>query len=159
MLTVILDAKAHPSVESNTSFSLGKDFAGISTNIPIPPIMPQSPPAPPIPPVAPAMPDFVNDASSGGKPNNKSALLESIRNFGKNILKKAQKEAKPKVVSSDSGDLMSQLHNTIERRRNGIAGEKNIGKSKKVVKQAAILTAEEQARKKAENLVKATTIR
>ncbi|WP_032139742.1 hypothetical protein [Rickettsia tamurae] len=105
MLTVTLDAKAHPSVESNTSFSLGKDSGEISTNIPIPPIMPQSPPvtpiasamippvppAPPISPVAPAMPDFVSDTSSGGKSENRSALFESIRNFGKNVLGRSRK--------------------------------------------------------------------
>ncbi|WP_175265598.1 hypothetical protein [Rickettsia felis] len=45
---------------------------------------------------------------------------------------------------------MSQLYDTLERRR-GISGEKDSAKSKKVVKQAAKLTAEEIARKKAEN--------
>nr|WP_172683494.1 hypothetical protein [Rickettsia monacensis] len=177
MLTVTLDAKAQPSVEPNSSFLFGKDSAGISANIPISPKMPQYssvapngsgviPPVPPDPPivspiplVAPAMPDFASYASSGGKSENRSALFESIRNFGKNILRKVQKDPKPKVVSSDDGDLMSQLHNTLERRRSGISGEKHGAKSKKVVKQVPILTAEEQARKKAENLARAATIR
>ena len=164
MLTATLDAKAHPSVESsilepNQSFLFGNSSAGISTNMPLQPIMPQSPPpAPPIPPVLPDMSNFGNDTSSATTLNNKSAFLESIRNFGKNILKKVKKEPKPKVVSSD-GDLMSQLYDTLERRRSGISGEKNGTKPKKVVKQPPKLTTEEIARKKAENLARAATIR
>nr|ADD74122.1 tetratricopeptide repeat domain protein [Rickettsia felis] len=109
MLTATLDAKAHPSVESsilepNQSFLFGKDSAGISTNVPLPPIMPQSPPsAPPIPPVLPAMPDFISDASIGGKSDNRSALLESIRNFGKNILKKSRKNQSLKLYLAMAG--------------------------------------------------------
>lgn len=160
MLTVTLDAKAQPAIEPNQSFLFGKDSAGISTNVSSPPIMPQSPPpAPPIPPVLPAIPNLVSDTSIGGKSENRSALFESIRNFGKNILKKVKKEPKPKVLTSDGGDLMSQLYDTLERRRNGIAGGKNGAKSKKVVKQTPKLTSEEQARKKAENLARAATIR
>lgn len=146
MLTATLDAKAQPAIEPNQSFLFGKDSAGISTNVPLPPIMPQSPPsappAPPSPPVLPAIPDFIGDAVIGGKSENRSALFESIRNFGKNILKKVKKEPKPKVVPSDGGDLMSQLYDTLERRRSGISGEKKSAKPKQVVKQTAILTAD-----------------
>jgi outer membrane autotransporter protein len=105
------------------------------------------------------MPDFISEASIGGKSDNRSALLESIRNFGKNILKKVKKEPKPKAVSSDGGDLMSQLYETLERRRSGISGEKKSAKPKQVITQAAKLTAEEIAQKKAENLARAATIR
>ncbi|XLM34589.1 MAG: hypothetical protein QFX12_07365 [Rickettsia africae] len=150
-IATTLEVKAQPVIEANQSFLFGKGSAGISTNVPLPPIMPQSlPPAPPIPPVLPAMPDFISGANIAGKADNRSALFESIRNFGKNILKKVKREPKPKVISSDGEDLMSQLHNTLERRRNGIAGEKNGAKPKKVVKQLPKLTSEEQARKKAE---------
>ena len=185
MLTATLDAKAQPNtasstlgqstIEPNQSFLFGNSSASTSTNAPIPPKMPAvslvgsfnsaattppaPPPVPPTPPVAPAMPDLVSDASIGGKGDNRSALLESIRNFGKNILKKVKKEPKPKAVSSDGGDLMSQLHNTLERRRNGVAGVKKSAKPKKIVKQAPKLTEQEIARKKAENLVRAATIR
>ena len=128
VLTATLDAKAQPAIEPNQSFLFDDSSAGISTNVPLPPIMPQSPlptpPAPPSPPVLPAMSDFISEASIGGKSDNRSALLESIRNFGKNILKKVKKEPKPKAVSSDGGDLMSQLYETLERRRSGISGEK-----------------------------------
>ena len=142
MLTATLDAKAHPSVassilEPNPSFLFGKDPAGISTNAPIPPKMPQSPlvvdsnsgiippappPTPPIPPVLLSMPNLISDTSIGEKSNNRTAFLESIRNFGKKALKKVKKEPNPKVVSSDGGDLMSQLYDTLERRRSGISG-------------------------------------
>ncbi|WP_032139743.1 hypothetical protein [Rickettsia tamurae] len=54
---------------------------------------------------------------------------------------------------------MSQLYDMLERRRKGIAGEENSTKPKKVVSETPILTAEEQARKKAENLARAATIR
>ncbi|WP_141110526.1 hypothetical protein [Candidatus Rickettsia colombianensi] len=80
-------------------------------------MIPLVPPAPPIPPIAPAMPDLVSDTSIGGKSENRTALFESIRNFGKGVLRKVKKEPKPVVVSSDSGDLMSQLYDTLERRR------------------------------------------
>lgn len=163
MLTATLDAKAQSAIEPNQSFLFGNSSAGISTNVPLPPIMPQSPPpvppAPPSPPVLPAMPDFISDASIAGKAGNRSALFESIRNFGKNLLKKVKKEPKPKVVSSDGGDLMSQLYDTLERRRSGISGEKKSAKPKQVITQAAKLTAEEIAQKKAENLARAATIR
>ena len=92
VLTATLDAKAQPNtassiIEPNQSFLFGKDSASMSTNVPLPPIMSQSPPptppAPPIPPVLPAMLDFISDASIGGKSDHRSALFESIRNFGK----------------------------------------------------------------------------
>jgi len=84
MLTATLDTKAQSAIEPNPSFLFGKDSAGISTNVPLPPIMPQSPPsAPPMPPVLPDMSNFGNDTSSATTLNNKSAFLESIRNFGK----------------------------------------------------------------------------
>ncbi|GAA5253114.1 WH2 domain-containing protein [Candidatus Rickettsia kedanie] len=87
MLTVTLDAKAQPAIEPNPSFLFGKDSAGISTNIP----------APTISPVIPSMLNFVSDTSGGGKSENRSALFESIRNFGKNMLKKVKQESKPKT--------------------------------------------------------------
>ena len=179
-LATAVEVKAQPNKELSTlgqstivpnpNYLFGNSSASISTNAPIPPKMPQSPlvvssnsgiipPAPPpAPPIAPSMPDLVSDASSSeGGSNNRSALFESIRNFGKGVLRKVKREPKPKVVSSD-GDLMSQLHNTLERRRSGISGEKNT-KPKKLVKQAPKLTEEEYARKKAENLARYATIR
>ena len=180
-LATALEVRAQPNTETSTlgqstivpnpNYLFGNSSASISTNAPIPPKMPQSPlvvssnsgiipPAPPpAPPIAPSMPDLVSDASSSeGGSNNRSALFESIRNFGKGVLRKVKREPKPKVVSSD-GDLMSQLHNTLERRRSGISGEKKSAKPKKVVKQAPKLTEQDIARKKAENLARAATIR
>lgn len=93
LLATAIDVKAHPNTESSTlelntieanrSFLFGKDSAGISTNIPTPP-------------VAPTMPEFISDASSGGKSENRSALFKSIRNFGKGVLRKVKRESKPK---------------------------------------------------------------
>ena len=181
-LATAVEVKAQPNKElstlgqstiaSNQSFLLGNSSASTSTNAPIPPKMPAvslvgsfnsaatRPPAPPpAPPIVPSMPYLVSDASIGGKADNRSALFESIRNFGKGVLRKVKREPKPKVVSSDGGDLLSQLHNTLERRRNGVAGEDSSTKPKKVVKQAPKLTEQEIARKKAENLARASTIR
>ena len=181
-LATALEVRAQPNTASSTlgqstivpnpNYLFGNSSASISNNAPIPPKMPQSPlvvssnsgiiaPAPPpAPPIAPSMPDLVSDASSSeGGSNNRSAFLESIRNYGKGVLRKVKKDPKPKVVSSDGGDLLSQLHNTLERRRNGVAGEDSSTKPKQVVKQATKLSEQEIARKKAENLAKAATIR
>ncbi|MGI4753261.1 MAG: hypothetical protein ACRYE8_06015, partial [Janthinobacterium lividum] len=152
------------------SFLFGNSSASTSTNAPIPPKMPQSPlvvgsnsgiipPAPPpTPPTAPTMPDLVSDGGNGAKADNRSAFLESIRNFGRKALKKVKKDPKPKVVPSD-GDFMSELHDTLERKRNGTSGGKKSAKPKKVVNLAPKLTDEEYARKKAENLARYATIR
>ncbi|HJD63397.1 MAG TPA: hypothetical protein LFW14_07730, partial [Rickettsia endosymbiont of Degeeriella rufa] len=80
------------------------------------------------------------------------------RILAKKYKNKSKKEPKLKVVSSD-GDLLSQLHDTLERRRKDIAGESSSTKQKKVVHQAAKLTEQEIARKKAENLAKAAKVR
>ncbi|HJD59018.1 MAG TPA: hypothetical protein LFV92_07805 [Rickettsia endosymbiont of Ceroptres masudai] len=67
------------------------------------------------------------DAGSN-KSNKKTALLQSIRDFGGKLfkLKKVKQEPKVVVVSSDNMDLMSQ----ILARREAIAGEKKSNKFK-----------------------------
>jgi len=121
------------------------------------------PPAPPVPPMALSQPDLLSDAGSN-KSNKKTALLQSIRDFGGKLfkLKKVKQEPKPKVVSSDEANLMSQ----ILARREAIAGEKKSNKFKKAAKQLIVLTSEEQkakeseiAKKIAANKEKAATLR
>ena len=120
-------------------------------------------PAPPTPPMAPSMPDLLSDAGSS-KSNKKTALLQSIRDFGGKLfkLKKVKQEPKPEVVSSDKADFMSQ----ILARREAISGEKTSNKFKDAAKEVMVLTAEEEkarsdeiAKKIAENKEKAATIR
>ncbi len=127
----------------------------------VPPvILPDVVPVPPAPPMVLSQPDLVSDAAPKTKQN--SGFIAAMKQIAKGNfkLKKVKQEPKPVVVSSSDQDLMSQLHNTLERRRKGVSGEESSNaKPKKVVKQAPILTAEEQAQKKAENLAKAATIR
>ena len=163
-LATALEVKAQPNTELST---LGQS----STNAPIPPKMPAvslvgsfnsaaaTPPAPsPAPPIAPSMSDLVDDANIGTKAEGRSALFESIRNFGKGVLRKVKKEPKPKVVSRDA-DFMSELHDTVVRKKSIKSGDKKNTKPKKVVKQAPKLTEQDIARKKAENLARSATIR
>lgn len=84
-------------------------------------------------------------------------MLQSIRDFGGKLfnLKKVKKEPKPVVVSSDNGDLMSQ----ILARREAIAGEKKSNKFKKAAKQVIVLNAEEEKAREAENKEKAAILR
>lgn len=125
------------------------------------------PPAPPAPPMALSQLDLVSDAGNS-KSDKKSALLQSIRDFGGRLfkLKKVKQEPKLVVVSSSYQDLRSQLHNTLERRRKGIAGEEKHNKLKQAAKEVIVLTAEEQkvreaeiAKKIAENKAKSATLR
>jgi len=135
---------------------------------PLPDIVPQLPlpdvvPVPPAPPMAANMPDLVSNAGNC-KSDKKSALLQSIRDFGGKLfkLKKVKQEPKPVIISEDKADFMSQ----ILARREAIAGEKQNKKFNKADKEVIVLTAEEQkaredaiAKKIAENKERAATLR
>ncbi|WP_277360234.1 autotransporter domain-containing protein [Rickettsia asembonensis] len=110
-----------------------------------------------------SQPHLLSDAGSS-KSDKKSALFQSIRDFGGKLfkLKKVKQEPKTVVVSSDEADLMSQ----ILARRATISGEKKSHKFKKAAKQVIVLTAEEQKAREAEisqkiaaNKEKAATLR
>ncbi|MCC8418817.1 MAG: hypothetical protein LN590_04550 [Rickettsia endosymbiont of Glossina mortisans submortisans] len=128
-----------------------------------PAILPDVVPVPPAPHISLSQPHLLSDAG-GSTSSTKSTLLQSIRDFGGKLfkLKKVQQEPKPKVISSDEADLMSQ----ILARREAIAGEKKSNKFKKAAKQVVVLTAEEQKAREAEisqkiaaNKEKAATLR
>ncbi|HJD66698.1 MAG TPA: hypothetical protein LFV91_06735, partial [Rickettsia endosymbiont of Bembidion nr. Transversale] len=104
----------------------------------------------PVPPMAPSMPDLLSDATPQIKP--KSGFIAAMKEIAKGNfkLKKVKKEPKPVVVSSDGGDLMSQLYDTLERRRSGISGEKKDNKFKQAAKQVIVLNAEEERAREAE---------
>lgn len=133
----------------------------------VPPvILPDVVPVPPAPSMASSMPDLVSDATPQIK--QKSGFLAAMKEIAKGNfkLKKVKQEPKTVLVSSDNMDLMSQLHNTLERRRKGIAGEKQNKKLKKAATQVIVLNAEEEkareaeiAKKIAENKEKAATLR
>ncbi|MGX8190135.1 autotransporter domain-containing protein [Rickettsia conorii] len=130
----------------------------------VPPvILPDVVPVPPAPPMALSQPHLLSDAGSS-KSDKKSALFQSIRDFGGKLfkLKKVKEEPKVVVVSSDEADLMSQ----ILARREAIAGEKKSNKFKKAAKKVIVLTTEEQkardteiSQKIAANKEKAATLR
>lgn len=134
----------------------------------VPPvILPDVVPVPPAPPMALSQPHLLSDAGSSTS-DKKSALFQAIRDFGGKLfkLKKVKEEPKVVVVSISDQDLMSQLHNTLERRRKGIAGEEKNNKLKQAAKQVIVLTSEEQKAKEAEiakkiaaNKEKAATLR
>jgi hypothetical protein len=130
--------------------------------------VPLAPPAPPpMPPVAPPpMPDLLGDASSS-MPKQKTGFMAAMKDIvkGNFKLKKVKKEKK-EVIASDSNDFMTQLNNTLERRRKAISGEEGRKKFKKAAKQVIVLNAEEEkareaeiAKKIAENKEKAGTLR
>jgi hypothetical protein len=75
------------------------------------------------------MPDLVSDTTPQIK--QKSGFMAAMKQIAKGNfkLKKVKEEPKPVVVSSSDQDLMSQLHNTLERRRKGIAGEEKKNQS------------------------------
>ncbi|MFP3011952.1 MAG: autotransporter domain-containing protein [Rickettsia sp.] len=130
----------------------------------VPPvILPDVVPVPPAPPMVLSQPHLLSDTGNSTS-STKSTLLQSIRDFGGKLfkLKKVKQELKPKVISSDEADLMSQ----ILARREAIAGEKKSNKFKNAAKQVIVLTAEEQKAREAEisqkiaaNKEKAATLR
>ncbi|MFP3011735.1 MAG: autotransporter domain-containing protein [Rickettsia sp.] len=108
------------------------------------------------------MPDLVSDAAP--KTKQKSGFMAAMKQIAKGNfkLKKITQEPKPKVISSDEADLMSQ----ILARREAIAGEKKSNKFKKAAKQVIVLNAEEEKAREAEisqriaaNKEKAATLR
>jgi tetratricopeptide (TPR) repeat protein len=184
-LATALEVSGQQKDSTFEAIALSNNLPDIVPQLPLPDLVPSHPPVTPppppplpdivppvilpdvvpVPPASPAVamalsqPDLVSDAGS----NKKTALLQSIRDFGGKLckLKKVKHEPKPVVVSSGDQDLMSQLYNTLERRRRDISGEaeeKNKPK-RTMVKQTTILTTEETARKKAENLARAANIR
>ncbi|MGX6959675.1 MAG: autotransporter domain-containing protein [Rickettsia endosymbiont of Pentastiridius leporinus] len=129
----------------------------------VPPvILPDVVPIPPAPSMASSMTDLVSDATPQIK--QKSGFLAAMKEIAKGNfkLKKVKQEQKPKVISSDEAEFMSQ----ILARREAIAGEKKTNKFKKAAKQVIVLTAEEQKAREAEisqkiaaNKEKAATLR
>ncbi|WP_017443558.1 hypothetical protein [Rickettsia gravesii] len=183
-------SKANTSRKKEVTFeaiALSNNLLDVVSQLPLPDLIPSNPPVtpppmpdivPPVilpdvvpvhpaPPMALSQPDLLSDAGSS-KSDKKTALLQSIRDFGGKLFKlqKVKQEPKPVVVVSSNGDLMSQLPNMLEKRRKDIVGEKKNNKFKKSVKQVIVLTAEEQkardneiSQKIAANKEKAATLR